>query len=459
MAAGMDSLERAWNITMIANTTKKELPIPDQLGVMRLSRLAPRPRCIEDTGLSRELLIDLISKHILDQGSLSLAQLSNSIRLPGAIIENLLGFMRTEALIEVRPNRSDEPGLTYTLTDRGRAAALDAMLRSGYIGPAPVTLEHYSVTTRAQSIHGQKVSRDAMHGSFDSVVIEQSLLDRLGASVNSGRAIFLYGGAGTGKTYISQRLAKLFPDLTLIPHAVAIDNHIVQLFDPLIHQVVDRANDDSHQLSKGYDQRFNLCERPTVITAGELAADMLEVMYEPAAKTYEAPLQMRANNGIFIIDDLGRQQIQPKELFNRWIVPLEERKDYLSLQSGRHFSVPFDTILIFSTNIHPLELADEAFLRRIGYKIEFTPLTAEAYECVWRDACVEMEVDYDPAVLDYVINQLHARHQVDLLPCHPRDLIGMAIDHALYTDNQRSIDIDKMRWAWRNYFVSLTDTH
>jgi hypothetical protein len=445
---------------MIANTTKKELPIPDQLGVMRLSRLAPRPKCIEDTGLSRELLIDLVSKHILDQGSLSLAQLSNSIRLPGAIIENLLGFMRTEAMIEVRPNRSDEPGLTYTLTDRGRAAALDAMLRSGYIGPAPVTLGHYSITTRAQSIHGQKVSRDAMHGSFENVVIEQSLLDRLGASVNSGRAIFLYGGAGTGKTYISQRLTKLFPDLTLIPHAIAIDNHIVQLFDPLIHRVVDKASDDdSYQLSKGYDRRFNLCERPTVITAGELAADMLEVMYEPAAKTYEAPLQMRANNGIFIIDDLGRQQIQPKELFNRWIVPLEERKDYLSLQSGRHFSVPFDTILIFSTNIHPLELADEAFLRRIGYKIEFTPLTAEAYERVWRDACVEMEVDYDPNVLDYVINQLHARNQVDLLPCHPRDLIGMAIDHALYTENQRSIDIEKMRWAWRNYFVSLADTH
>ena len=200
MAAGMDSLERAWTNTMIANTTKKELPIPDQLGVMRLSRLAPRPRSLEDTGLSRELLIDLIAKHILDQGSLSLADLSNSLRLPGAIIEQLLGFMRTEATIEVRPNRSDEPGLTYTLTDRGRAAALDAMFRSGYIGPAPVTLSHYSITTRAQSIHGQKVSRDAMHGSFESVVIEQSLLDRLGASVNSGRAIFLYGGAGTGKT-------------------------------------------------------------------------------------------------------------------------------------------------------------------------------------------------------------------------------------------------------------------
>ena len=194
-----------------------------------------------------------------------------------------------------------------------------------------------------------------------------------------------------------------------------------------------------------------------MIAAGELTAEMLEVMHEPAAKLNEAPLQMRANNGIFIIDDLGRQRIDPKQLFNRWIVPLEERKDYLSLQSGRHFSVPFDTVLIFSTNIHPLELADEAFLRRIGYKIEFTPLDAEAYERVWRDTCVELEVDYEHEVLEYVMNNLYARHKVDLLPCHPRDLIGMAVDHALYTDNQRFIDIEKMRWAWRNYFVSLND--
>ncbi|MDH3266626.1 MAG: AAA family ATPase [Gammaproteobacteria bacterium] len=445
---------------MIENTTQREIEIPDELGVRRLSRLAPRPKCLEDTGLSRELVVDLVTKHILDQGSLSLAKLSSCLCLSGTILETLLGFMRTEALIEVRPNRSDEPGLNYALTDRGRAAALDAMLRSGYIGPAPVTLGHYSIITRAQSIHNQKVSRDSMHRSFENVVIEQSLLDRLGASVNSGRAIFLYGGAGTGKTYISQRLAKLFPDLILIPHAVAVGNNIVQLFDPLLHQAVDKdIGEDSYVLEKGYDRRLNLCERPAVITAGELTADMLEIIYEPATKTFEAPLQMRANNGVFIIDDLGRQQIQPKELFNRWIVPLEERKDYLSLQSGRHFSVPFDTILIFSTNIHPLQLADEAFLRRIGYKIEFTPLSVEAYERLWRDTCIEMEVDYDHTVLDYVMNQLHAHNRVDLLPCHPRDLIGMAIDHALYTENQRFIDIDKMRWAWRNYFVSLKDHH
>jgi hypothetical protein len=436
-----------------------EYTIPDQLGFARLSKLAPRPKSLQDTGLSRELVTDLIAKHLLDQGNLSLAALANSLCLPGAIIETQLGFMRTEALIEVRPNRSEDPGLIYALTDRGRATALDAMMRSGYVGPAPVSLGHYSIVTRSQSIHKQKVSRNAMQRSFQDVVIEQTLLDQLGSSVNSGRAIFLYGHAGTGKTYISQRLTKLFPDLALVPHAVSIDNHIVQLFDPLVHEVIDdSASEEAYVLNKGHDRRFNICKRPTVITAGELTAEMLEVMYEPSAKLFEAPLQMRANNGIFIIDDLGRQRIDPKTLFNRWIVPLEERKDYLTLHSGRHFSVPFDVVLIFSTNIHPLELADEAFLRRIGYKIEFTPMTAEAYERVWRDTCVEFEVDYDHQVLDYVVNELHARHKVHLLPCHPRDLIGMAVDHTVYTKNERSIDIEAMRWAWRNYFVSLDTT-
>lgn len=441
------------------NKINSDVSVPDQLGFIRLSKLAPRPKCLDDTGLSRELVIDLVAKHLLDQGALSLGELSKATCLPGAIIEGLLGFMRTEAMIEVRPNRSDQPGLKYALTERGRTTALDAMLRSGYVGPAPVTLGHYAIVTRSQSIHKQKVSRAAMQRSFQDVVIEQDLLDRLGSSINSGRAIILYGHAGTGKTYVSQRLTKLFPDLILIPHAVAIDNHVVQLFDPLVHEVVDEDGDDEdYMLDKGHDRRFNVCKRPTVITAGELTAEMLEVMYEPAAKLHEAPLQMRANNGIFIIDDLGRQRIEPKQLFNRWIVPLEERKDYLSLQSGRHFSVPFDTVLIFSTNIHPLQLADEAFLRRIGYKIEFTPMSAEAYERVWRDTCVEFEIDYDHEVLDYVINELHVRNNVDLLPCHPRNLIGVAVDHALYTENHRFIDVDKMRWAWRNYFVSLGDT-
>ena len=430
----------------------------DEIGIMRTARLAPRPKTIEDTGLSREMLIDLVAKHFLEKGTMSLADLSNVTCLPGTVLEKVLEFMRAEALTEVRPSRADKPGLRYALTDRGRAAALDAMLRSGYVGPAPVPSETYGEIVRAQSVHKQSVSRDRMHRRFHDIVIEQTLLDRLGSAVNSGRAIFLYGDAGTGKTFVSQRLARLFPGLVLVPHSIAVGNQIIQVFDPLIHNTVDvDSESDIHVVGHGHDRRFVVCERPAAIVGGELTPDMLEVMYEPSTKLYESPLQMRANNGIFIIDDLGRQHIQPKQLFNRWIVPLEERRDYLSLQSGRHFSVPFDVILIFSTNIHPLELADEAFLRRIGYKIEFTPLTPESYSRIWHDTCVDLNVDYDPAVVQFAINDLHRRHKVDLLPCHPRDLIGMAADHALYVDKERYVDKDKLRWAWKNYFVSLGD--
>lgn len=441
-----------------------QLNAPDQVGLMRLARLAPRPVRIQDTGLSRAFLSDLVAKHLLEKGTLSLGELSQSLMLAGSVVESVLDFMRTEARIEVRPASTDRLGLNYGLTDRGRASALDAMQRSGYIGPAPVPLKHYAQVVRAQTVHNRQVSRDDMRRAFQDVVLEEDLLDRLGASLNSGRAIFLYGHAGTGKTYISQRLTRLFPDLVLVPYAIAIDDQVVQMFDPLIHSRVDIADDESHKLDKGHDQRFLICERPAAITGGELTGDMLEVRYNPSTRLYEAPLQLKASNGVFIIDDMGRQKIEPAELFNRWIVPLEEKKDFLTLASGRHFSVPFDVVLIFSTNIHPLELADEAFLRRIGYKIEFRPLSVEDYERIWHDTCVASEVDYEPEVLDYVINELHSKNNVPLLPCHPRDLITMALDRALYHEKSRAIDVDHMRWAWENYFVSLdsdstTGTH
>ena len=433
--------------------------VPDQIGMMRFKRLAPRPKRLEETGLSMTFVSDLIAKHILDRGTLSLAELARGLMLAGSILETVLEFMRSEALVEIRPNRAEHPGLHYALTDRGRCAALDAMLRNGYVGPAPVPLKHYASIARAQSVHKQTITRDKMNRVFDDIVLDESLLTRIGPSLNSGRAIFLYGPAGTGKTFISQRLTRLFPDPTLIPYAIAVDENVVQMFDPLVHKVIKlktRSND--YQLDNGHDPRYQLCERPAVITGGELDADMLEVVYEPSAKLYEAPLQLKANNGIFIIDDLGRQRIDPMTLFNRWIVPLEEKKDFLTLKSGRHFSVPFDVVMIFSTNIHPLDLADEAFLRRIGYKIEFTPLSVENYEQIWRDTCIEFEVDYEPDALEFVLNELHAKNRVDLLPCHPRDLIGMAVDRALFDENERSICVDNLRWAWANYFVSL-DAH
>lgn len=429
-----------------------------QIAMAKMADLVARPVNIVDTGLSQSFLADLVAKHLLNRGVLTIAELSKLLGLAGAIVEQVLKFMREEARVEVRPRIGMEQSLSFALTERGRSTALDAMLRSGYIGPAPVPLKKYAEIARAQTIHGRAISRSDMHATFGDLVLEPSLVDQLGPSMNSGRAIFLYGPAGTGKTYVSQRLVRLFSDLAFVPHAIIIDDIVVQVFDHQLHKAVTHDNNsDAIMLGRGFDPRFYLCERPIAITGGELTADMLEVRYDQAAKNYEAPLQLKANNGIFIIDDMGRQRITPAELFNRWIVPLEEKRDYLDLGSGKHFSVPFDVVLIFSTNIHPLELADEAFLRRIGYKIEFKTLSAKAYGEIWNQYCKEARIVCDPTVLDFAINELHAKHNVPMLPCHPRDLLGMATDYACYSGEPRHVKKSHFHWAWQNYFVTVED--
>ena len=420
--------------------------------------LAPRPKTLADTGLSELFLADLVAKHLNEAGVLTLAQLSARTALAGPILESLLAFMRREARIEVRANTDDAGSLRYGLTDHGRSTALDALLRSGHIGPAPVPLSDYSRIVRAQTVHGGHVDRGLVRTAFQDVVINDDLLDQLGPAMNSGRAIFIYGPAGTGKTYITQRLARLFTELTLVPHSISAGDTVVQLFDPLIHKAVDdESSATSLLLDQGHDPRFVRCERPCVITGGELTTDLLEIQYDPANRTYEAPLQLKANNGIFIIDDLGRQRVAPEKILNRWIVPMEEKRDYHSLGSGRHFVAPFDVVLIFSTNMHPLDLADEAFLRRIGYKIHFGYLTPDQYEHIWEDACSDRGVLFDPAVTNFLIKELHSPNDVPLLPCHPRDLLGIALDQATYNDQPPRLTPDLLRWAWSNYFVQLKD--
>jgi predicted ATPase with chaperone activity len=426
----------------------------DELGQARIARLAPRPANLSDTGLSETFVADLISKHILDRGSLTIGQLSTAVALSGSIVERILNFLRSEARVEVRPTRDASRGLSYALTERGRASALDAMMRSGYVGAAPVPLKHYAQIVRAQTVHGRAITQSEMYAAFHDVTLDLDLLDKLGPSLNSGRAIFLYGAAGTGKTYVSQKLVRLFRDLTLIPHAISVDDTVIQVFDPMLHKVVRPDSvETTPMLDRGHDPRFHICERPCAVTGGELTGEMLEVRYDATARQYEAPLQLKANNGILIIDDMGRQRIHPQALFNRWIVPLEEKRDYLDLGSGKHFSVPFDVVLVMSTNVHPLELADEAFLRRIGYKIEFSPLSVEGYTEIWNENCREFQVVCEPRVLDYVLHELHAQNGIPLLPCHPRDLLGMAVDYATYANGSTEITEEHMRWAWSNYFV------
>jgi predicted ATPase with chaperone activity len=424
----------------------------------RLEKLAPRPVNLADTGLSDTYLADLIAKHLLEGGVLSMAELVDRIALAGSILDKVLFFMRQEGRVEVRgpANAQSQTNLRYALTDRGRNTALDAIQRSGYVGPAPVPLADYNRVVSAQTVHGCQVDRSDMERAFDGVILRQELLDQLGPSMNSGRAIFIYGPAGTGKTYVTQKLVHLFPDLTLVPYAIAVNETVIEVFDPTLHRTADLDLPQPNlMLGTGHDPRFACCHRPVVISGGELTADMLEVHFDPVRRQYTAPLQLKANNGVFIIDDMGRQRAAPETVFNRWIVPLEEQKDYLSLGAGRHFSVPFDVVLIFSTNLHPLDLADEAFLRRIGYKIEFPHLQPSEFAAIWEQYCNENGIACQERVLDFVFNELYGQDPRPLLPCHPRDLLSIAVDRAVYQGGDRQVAPEHLAWAWNSYFVSM----
>jgi predicted ATPase with chaperone activity len=344
--------------------------------------------------------------------------------------------------------------LRYALTERGRSSAQDALARNGYMGAAPLPLETYSQVVREQSVHERLVTRDLMRAAFTDVVLDNEMLDRLGPALNSGKAIFVYGEPGTGKTYITQRLSRLVGDTVLVPYAIALGDTIIQVFDPAVH-VPLAVPAAGVRLDDGYDPRFVLCRRPLVVTGGELVPEMLEVQLDPATRQYRAPLQLKATNGLLIIDDLGRQRVPPRTVLNRWIVPMEEGRDYLTLTTGQHFTVLFDLILIFCTNLSPADLADEAFLRRIGYKIQFEPLPPDRYHEIWKQVCEQHGVAYDSSVCQGVIDHLHRPAKIPLLPCHPRDLIDMALDHAAYLGAGDVLEPHALEWAWKNYFVDL----
>jgi predicted ATPase with chaperone activity len=416
--------------------------------------LVRRPAKLGDTGLTETFVADLVSKHLAQSGSLSLNVLSKRLALSSRIIEDVLHFLRTDARVEVLPTQSDTGELRYGLTDRGRVLAATASEGSGYSGAAPVPLADYVRLVHAQSVHDRSVSESDMRHAFKDVIISEELLNRLGPSLNSGRSIFIYGPAGTGKTYITQRFARVFSEGIFIPRSILINETVLPIYDPVMHKAIEQRRPAAESLvADTHDERYVFCERPAIVVGGELTAAMLEVQYDADNREHRAPLQLKANNGIFIIDDMGRQRVSPQEVFNRWIVPLEEKKDYLSLGSGRHFSVPFNVVLVFSTNMKPTDLADEAFLRRIGYKIEFPYLTPQQYSGIWRQQCEDRGIPVDEEVLGHAIQGLHAARNVPLLPCHPRDLLGLCVDKAIYTNQPRRITKEILEWAWENYFA------
>lgn len=430
--------------------------MPHPMAIAALAPLAPRPRTVAETGLSLHFLAELLAKHLHSGGVLTIGQLTERVALAGPILETVLNFLRKEARVEVLGSTSGSTELRYALTDRGRNWALEGLLRSGYIGPAPAPLDVYTEVVRAQSVRRLGVNRDAMRQAFQGIVVREALLDQLGPALHSGRAIFVYGEPGTGKTYISQRLAGLLGDTVLIPHAIMVGDTVIQIFDPILHQpVAADAAPASATLHEGHDPRYVQCRRPAVLTGGELTLDMLELQYDPDHKLYRAPLQLKATNGLYLIDDLGRQRVPSVDLLNRWIVPMDGGVDYLTLGSGQRFPVLFDVVLVFSTNLNPLDLADEAFLRRLGYKIRFDPLDPAEYQAVWRQVCAQLGIPFDAGMLSYMLECFYAKDGIPLLPCHPRDLLGLVADHCRYHNEAVQVTPDNLAFAWNTYFIRL----
>ncbi len=413
--------------------------------------LAKRPRTLQETGLDEELLTALLLKQILNAGPTDMAGLVGEVALPGTVLEPLINYLRREAQLEVRS--SIDGGVRYGLTERGRAVALDAMMRDGYTGPAPVPLEAYLESVKRQSSVRGQITAERLRKKFSDVVIEPRILDRLGPALHSGRAMLVYGSPGSGKSFISRRLGRVLDDPVLVPYAVQAGGITVRVFDAEYHRPVSEI-ESGPRIDSGHDPRFRLCERPVVSAGGELTLDMLELQYDPASRQYRAPLQMRANNGLLIIDDLGRQRVPPEAILNRWIVPMEEGRDFLHSQGGAQFVVPFDVVLLFSTNYQPADLADEAFLRRIGYKVRFGELSEQAYGEIWRQVCEAKGLEFSTKIVRHTIENLHRVRDVPLLACHPRDLIGLAVDRCRYEGRKPTLSAEAVEAAWDDYFIT-----
>jgi predicted ATPase with chaperone activity len=415
----------------------------------------PRPRNLEETGLSLDFLSSLVLKHLHLNGIADLYQLSENIALAGNILEIVIEDLRKQNRVEVLAASYSSRGERYSITDKGSAEALKALSRSGYAGPAPVPIDLYRKVVAAQSIKHCKITQPDVRTAFQDTTINPALLDRLGPALHSGRAIMVYGLPGTGKTYICKRLARLLGSSVYIPYAVSVGESVIQVYDPSLHRLAkDHSAATSVNMHQGADPRFVKCQRPVAVSGGELTLDMLEIDHDKNTRLSQAPLQLKANNGMYIIDDLGRQRVQPIDLFNRWIVPLEEQHDYLSLDTGKRIQFPFDVILIFSANINPVDLADEAFLRRLGYKIQFAPVNEEEYKEIWHLYADQLKVECPDSVLKDLFER-YREEKRPLLPCHPRDLLGIVNDQCQYHGVSSVATSERLQIAWDTYFINL----
>ncbi|PIE09756.1 MAG: ATPase [Rhodobacterales bacterium] len=404
--------------------------------------------------MMRDILIKTMFRKNIDYAS----DLARAICLPLAVTLELIEMGRNQRLIEatgtLNANSGSEMG--YQLTDAGKERALDALAQSEYFGAMPVPMSVYAEQVKRQSIRNIQMSRERLSGAMGHLVLPPTLLDQLGPAVGAGRSILMYGPPGNGKSSISNGIRDALGDKIYIPRAIEYAGQVITVYDPIVHSAAEELVDDPNSLRRTtgrYDTRYVRCERPTVITGGELSLSMLDLVYNPTARTYQAPLQLKSTGGVFIVDDLGRQAEPPQALINRWIVPLEESKDILALQSGEKFEVPFDTLVIFSTNFHPNEIFDKAALRRIFYKIKIDGPDQAGFLKIFSLVARKKGMPLDEAALIHLLKVKYPTIENVYANYQPVFLIDQMISICEFEGIPYQMTPDLIDRAWENMFV------
>ena len=410
---------------MLTDHTPQQASLSDSLLATIMSDESFRPNepvGLADTGLPVSLIEGLVIKRLAIVGVTSGRQMANDICIPFPVLERVYQTLRQRQII-VHQGSAPLNDYNYSLTENGRERARAALQVCAYSGPAPVPLMNYVLSAEAQTIRAESPKAPQLRKAFDDISVDEALFESLGPAINSGAGLFLYGEPGNGKSTLAQRITQCFGHEIWIPHAIYEDGQIIKMFDAAYHQ---HCADEHENLAsmQVHDKRWIKIRRPTVIVGGELTIDALEIRHDPNSNTCEASLQMKSNCGCLLIDDFGRQRIEPTELLNRWIVPLESRIDYLALPSGKKIQVPFEQLIIFSTNLEPSDLVDEAFLRRIPYKIEITDPSPQEFHKLFEIYCNKLEFEYIPETINYLLEKHYLKARRRLRRCHPRDLLG-----------------------------------
>jgi len=414
------------------------------------------PTTLDDTGLPVSLVEALIIKYVMVVGSASGRGIAKYVCLPFGVLESTFATLRSRQLL-VHTGAAPLNDYYYTLTEQGRERAQVAMQSCAYTGPAPVPLSDYVQSVEAQTIRAEAPKRDQLLKAFNDISVDTELFESLGPAINSGAGLFLYGAPGNGKSTLARRITMCFGQEVWIPRTLVEDGQLIKFYDAAYHEAV-AGGDETLLKAADFDRRWIKVRRPTVVVGGELTMDNLEIRFDPHSNVSEAPLQMKSNCGCLLIDDFGRQRIEPIQLLNRWIVPLENRVDYLTLSTGKKIQVPFEQLIIFSTNLEPSDLVDDAFLRRIPYKIEIGDPSEQEFHLLFQIYCQKVKCEYRPEMVDYLLQTHYYPHHRPRRRCQPRDLLGQIRNYCTYNELPIELEPEHFDRVVRSYFTVVSGT-